>query len=110
MKNFIQHGRSLTVPAPSGGATSGAPVIIGSLVGIASCDADEGADVTIETQGVFELAKTSAQAWTVGAKIYWDAVNSVTTTVSTSNTLIGIAAAAAANPSATGLVKIGPTL
>jgi predicted RecA/RadA family phage recombinase len=110
MKNFIQHGRTLTVPAPTGGVVSGAVVIIGALVAIANADAAEGEDVALETAGVFELPKTSAQAWTVGAKIYWDATNAVATTTSSGNTLMGIAAAAAANPSATGLVKIGPTL
>lgn len=110
MKNYIQPGNTLTIPAPAGGVVSGAVVISGSLIGVAAADATEGDDVALATEGVYELAKTSAQAWTLGAKIYWDETNSVATTVDTDNTLIGIAAAAAANPSAVGLVKIGPTL
>lgn len=109
MKNFVQCGDTLTVPAPAD-VDAGGVVISGSLVGIASADAASGDDVAVVTEGVFEIAKVSAQAWTLGAKIHWDATASNATTVSTSNTLIGIAAAAAANPSATGLVKIGPTL
>jgi predicted RecA/RadA family phage recombinase len=35
MKNFIQVGDTVTVAAPSGGATSGAPVVVGTLVGVA---------------------------------------------------------------------------
>ncbi|HXV31864.1 MAG TPA: DUF2190 family protein [Sinorhizobium sp.] len=109
MKNYIQPGKSIDITAPSGGVTSGLVAIIGSLIGVAAVTAAEGEAAAIATEGVFELPKTSAQAWTVGAKIYWDATNSVATTVSTSNTLIGIAVAVAANPSSTGMVKLGPT-
>lgn len=107
MKNYLQPGAVLTIVAPSGGTVSGRPVVSGSLVGVAESTAAEGEDVAIATDGVFEFAKTSAQAWTLGAKVYWDATNSVATTAASGNSLIGIAAAIAANPSATGLVKIG---
>jgi predicted RecA/RadA family phage recombinase len=53
-----------------------------------------------------EVAKVSAQAWTVGAPIYWDDTAKLFTTTSTSNTLAGVAVAAAANPSATGRVRL----
>jgi predicted RecA/RadA family phage recombinase len=56
--------------------------------------------------GVFDLATVSAQAWTAGVLIYWDNTAKNTTTVSTSNKLIGVAAAAAANPSSTGRVRL----
>ncbi|MCB1470839.1 MAG: DUF2190 family protein, partial [Rhizobiaceae bacterium] len=36
------------------------------------------------------------QAWTAGAKIYWDDTNKRTTNVATSNTLIGVATEAVA--------------
>lgn len=52
-----------------------------------------------------EVDKVSAQAWTAGEKIYLDAGNQLFTTVSTDNTLAGVAAAAAANPSSTGIVE-----
>lgn len=102
MKNYIQDGEVITVPAPAVVA-SGDVVQVGSLVGIAQAAAESGADVPIVRRGVFELAKTSAQAWTVGALIYLTP-GGVATTVSTANKLVGVAAAAAANPSATGLV------
>jgi predicted RecA/RadA family phage recombinase len=109
MKNFIQLGKSIDIAAPAGGVTSGLVVILGSLIGVSSVTAPEGEMVAIQTEGVYDLPKTSAQAWTVGAKIYWDATNKVATTTATSNTLIGIAVAAAANPSASGWVKLGAT-
>jgi len=65
-----------------------------------------GATVEAETAGVFEQAKVSAQAWTVGALIYWDDAAKLTTTVPTSNKLIGTATAVAVNPSAVGRVRL----
>lgn len=106
MRNFIQRGDVVTVPAPTGGILSGAGVLVGALFGIACTTAAEGAEVEIDTSGVYELAKTSAQAWTVGAKIYWDATNKVATTTASGNSLIGVAMAAAANPSAIGRVRL----
>jgi predicted RecA/RadA family phage recombinase len=105
VKNFVQTGDTITVPAPAD-VSSGDLVMVGKLFGVAAFDADSGDDVEITTKGVFTLPKTSAQAWTVGAAVYWDATNSVVTTTSTSNTLIGHAVAAAANPSATGIVRL----
>lgn len=104
-KNYIQPGDTVTVTAPAAVA-SGAGVLIGTLFGVAITDAASGAAVPIKTTGVFDLAKTSAQAWTVGAAIYWDNTNKVCTTTATDNTLIGKAVEAAANPSGTGRVRL----
>jgi predicted RecA/RadA family phage recombinase len=46
--------------------------------------------------GVFDLTKIGSQAWTVGAKVYWDDTNKRCTTVATDNTLIGVAVEAVA--------------
>lgn len=104
MKNYIQPGDTITIPAPAA-VESGDGVKAGVLFGVAVTDADEGDDVAISTRGVFELPKTSAQAWTVGAAIYWTGT-AATTATTAGNLLIGTAAAAAANPSATGLVRL----
>lgn len=106
MRNFVQHGDTLTVPAPAD-VVSGALVKVGVLVGVAGIDAAEGEDVPIKTTGVFDLPKTSAQAWTVGVAIYMIPATGLATTATTAgNVLIGVAAAAAANPSPTGLVRL----
>ena len=109
MKNYIQQGDAIDIVAPSGGTVSGLVYVIGSLIGVASVTAVEAAPLVLVTEGVFELPKGSTQVWTLGAKIYWDATNKVATTTAASNTLIGIAVAAAGNPSATGWVKLGAT-
>lgn len=102
--NFIQSGSNLTVPAPAA-VSSGDGVKVGVLFGVASTDADSGADVVIATEGVYKLPKTSAQAWTVGAAIYWTG-SAATTATTAGNLLIGVAAQAAANPSSTGMVRL----
>lgn len=104
MKNFIQPGNSLTIPAPAD-VTSGGGVKAGVLFGVAQHDALTGADLSIATQGVFELPKVSAQAWTVGVAIYWTG-SACTTATTAGNLLIGVAAVAAGNPSATGVVRL----
>lgn len=106
MKNFIQPGVNVTVPAPVGGAVSGTPYLIGSLFGIASATVDAGADLSLVTEGVFQVTKVSAQAWTLGQRVYWDDTAKNFTTTVGSNTLVGVAVAAAANPSATGIVRL----
>lgn len=104
MKNYIQPGDVVSVVAPST-VTSGDGVKVGLLFGIAMTDAGSGDDVQIKTTGVFSLPKVSAQAWTQGAQIYWDDGNSRCTTVD-NNVPIGVATAAADNPSSTGYVRL----
>lgn len=105
MKNYIQPGEVVTVTAPYAVA-SGDGVLVGTLFGVACNAAALGDQVEINTRDAFELKKTSAQAWTQGAAIYWDNTARECTTVTTSNTLIGKALVATVNPSATGIVRL----
>ncbi|SOH93369.1 Predicted phage recombinase, RecA/RadA family [Monaibacterium marinum] len=105
MKNYVQPGDHVTVPAPSGGVTAGALVTIAALSGVAQAAAAEGEPVELVRKGVFDLPKTSAQAWAVGEKIYATAAG-VCTTVASSNMLVGVAVEVAANPSGTGRVLL----
>lgn len=106
MKNFIQKGAVVSIPAPRN-VVSGELVVVGVLAGVAQHDALSGATVEIATEGVFELPKTSAQAWTVGAAIYATPATGICGTASTAgNLLVGAAVAAAANPSSVGLVRL----
>lgn len=106
MKNYIQPGDVITVAAPAD-VLSGAGVQIGDIFGIAAYNALSGAPVEIKTTGVFELGKTSAQAWaTVGLLIYWDNTTKLLTTTASTNKLVGTNLATAANPSATGVIRL----
>lgn len=93
MKNFIQPGDTIDVTAPYDVA-SGAGALVGSLFGVAAKAALSGASVPLAVTGVFDLVKTGSQAWTVGARIYWDDTAKACTTTASTNKLIGVAVAA----------------
>ena len=106
MKNYVQPGEVLELTAPSGGVLTSKAYKIGSLVVIATVDADQTDAFSALLVGVVEHAKVSAQAWTEGVKIYWDDSAKLFTTTSGGNTLVGVAAEVAANPSALGKVRL----
>lgn len=103
--NYVQAGDVLELTAPYAVA-SGDGALVGSIFGVALDAAGSGETGVFKVTGVFTLPKTSAQAWTVGAKVYWDNTAKVVTTTSTGNTLIGVAVEVAANPSDTGAVRL----
>lgn len=105
-QNYIESGELLgyTVGA-SETVTAGDVVIKGEIIGVALGTGTEGSVVTIKTTGVFELPKATG-AITLGAKVYWDATNSVVTTTATGNTLIGSAWSAQASADATVKVRL----
>ena len=105
MRSYVQEGESLSLLAPYAVA-SGAGFQVGSIFAVAAAAAASGAAVEGVMKGVFTLGKTSAQAWTVGVKVYWDDVNKRCDTSSAGNVLIGVATAIAANPSSTGNVRL----
>lgn len=105
MKNYIQRGENITVPAPAAVA-SGDGVLVGALFGVANSDAESGADLVLSTVGVFTLPKLTTDAVTVGAALYWDDANGEVTLTSTDKTFVGHAVASAGNPSTTVAVRL----
>lgn len=103
--NFKGNGDVLTIVAPYD-VDSGDGCQRGLIFGVAQTDADSGDSVAIVRNGIWELAKTSAQAWAVGDAIYWDNINKVCTTASSTNQKVGVAYATAANPSSVGTVLL----
>jgi predicted RecA/RadA family phage recombinase len=108
MKNFVQRGENLTLPAPYA-VSSGDGALVGSIFGVAAGDAENGADVDLVTEGVFEMPKVAALAISIGEKIYWDNATKLVNKTSSGNTLIGVAVSAAANPSGTVNVRLNGT-
>ena len=98
MKNYVQRGDTLTLPAPAA-IVSGGVVIVGSIIGIANGDAANGAPVDLDVVGVFSLPKVSALAINAGDAVYWDAANSVVTKTAGGNTKLGVATESVPNPS-----------
>lgn len=106
MKNFIQTGVNLTLPAPTD-VLSGDVVIVGTILGIAAGSAASGTDMDLVTGGVFRLPKVSALAITIGEAVYWDSTAKLVTKTASGNTKLGAAVTAAANPSGAVNVKLG---
>jgi predicted RecA/RadA family phage recombinase len=107
MKNYVMPGHNITALAPTGGVASGDPVLIGSLFGIASTDAAEGAEVELATVGVYDIGK-AAVAVSPGDVAYFDAVagNVTTDADEGANKRVGIFIAAAADSATTGRVRL----
>lgn len=101
MKNYVQPGNTITLPAPAD-VIGGDGVIVGTMFGIAAGDAAKGEDMDLTLVGVFELPKVAAEAADIGAPIYWDAAEKLVTIDDGEGEKlkIGVAVAAAANPSA----------
>lgn len=93
--NYVQEGKTLNYTAGAD-ITSGQFVLIGTIGGVAKTDIANGKTGAVHVCGVFSIPKASG-AVTQGAKLYWDASESEVTTTATDNTLIGVAAAAAAS-------------
>lgn len=70
-KNFVQDGYIIDAVAPSGGVTSGTPVVIGTLVLIPMVDAAEGETFSGASNGVWQLPCDTGLA--AGAGVKWDA-------------------------------------
>lgn len=103
--NYVQPGHTVTIPAPAA-VQSGGVVIAGAIVGVAQIDADLGADVDVDTVGVWDLPKVSALAVSLGDVIYWNAAAGLANKTPTDNTRLGVAVAPAANPSGTVRVRL----
>ena len=107
MKNFVQRGETLSLLAPYA-LDAGDGALIGSIFGVASSDAENGAEVELATAGVFTLPKVSTDAITVGAPLFWDNTAKLITTddASAANPRVGVAVTAAGNPSASVNVRL----
>lgn len=107
MKNLLSSGATITLTS-AGAKKSGTAYAAGELVGVAGHDAATNEPVVLHLVGEFQLPKASGQAWTVGAKLYWDAGNTLCTTADASgaNKAIGHATEAAASADTVGVVRL----
>lgn len=94
--NFVQEGKSLNYTPSGSDVASGDFVLIGAIGGVAKTDIADGKTGAVHVCGVFSVPKASG-AVTQGAKLYWDSTNSVLTTTASGNTIVGVAAEAAAS-------------
>jgi predicted RecA/RadA family phage recombinase len=97
MKNHIQKGDVITVPAPAGGIVSGEGAIIGNIFGIAAYAAAVGDPVELSTVGIYQLPKATAVVLTVGARVAWDNTAKNINAPGTGRFPVGVATEAAGN-------------
>jgi len=95
MKNFVQHGKTLLVPAAAAAYESGDIVTVGATAGIAAGKTAIGDDVVVNMEGVFAVPKVASGAITQGAKVY--VISGQAGTTVGSNVFLGYAWDAAAD-------------
>lgn len=96
MKNFVQRGDTIDVVLAAILA-SGAPIVVGTRVGVAKVAGVIGDTVAVALEGVFTLAKATGTTPGQGDVLYWDdtAKKVTTSAASGANLKIGYAWAAA---------------
>lgn len=104
-RKYIQPGEVIDHTAGSN-LTSGAVVVMSTLVGVALVDIASGATGSVQIAGVFEINKLSTDVIAQGDLVYWDATPGEITTTSAGNTLAGKAVSAAGNGVLTVKVKL----
>ena len=97
MKNHVQKGDVITVPAPVGGSASGEGLIIGNIFGIAAYAAAVGDPVELATTGVYQLPKATTAVLTVGTRVAWDNTAKNINVPGTRRFPVGISTEAAGN-------------
>jgi predicted RecA/RadA family phage recombinase len=102
VNTLVSQGRSIEITAAAPIA-SGQPVQVGALVGISANSYITGDLAVIWLEGMHQVNK-AAEAWTAGAKVYWDNVNSVFTVTAGALQIAGYTGAAQLAGDAQGLV------
>ncbi len=83
MKNYVQQGILVTIPAPYD-VKSGDAVWQGAFFGFAATDAAKGEDVAVQTAGVFDTTKDNS-TFEVGDAVFWHSSKKAFTKTSAAN-------------------------
>jgi predicted RecA/RadA family phage recombinase len=102
---FVHAGDSIDY-TPSSTIAAGDVVVQGDLVGVAKGDIAANKLGSLALTGVFDFAKNTGVAYTVGQILYWDDTNNVVTTTATGNKQIGKTVRAAATTDTTVRVRL----
>jgi predicted RecA/RadA family phage recombinase len=106
---YLQPGHSLDLIAPTGGVTTGVPLLIGALFVVPNVTAAETLPFTGMVVGVHSYTKTASQAWVQGQAIYWNTSTAAFSSDPSTGPYVGVAVEAVAGGAGdtTGKVKIG---
>lgn len=108
MENYVQEGHTLDL-APGADVAAGVGYLFGAaLFGVAIVDATSGVASSFLCHGIVEIAKPTTLVISVGDVLYWDATNKYVDKTDSGQVIVGVAVAAAANPSSTVKMRILP--
>lgn len=92
MRTNLYVGKGAMVPhTASGAVTAGDVVVRGVEIALAEVDIANGASGAVRRAGRATLAAASADSWSAGDQLYWNAGNQVLTSTASGNTKAGIA-------------------
>lgn len=106
MKNYLEEGETVVVTAPED-VDSGEFIKVGELYGVAPVAAASGGEVVLNRCGVYELPKTTSEAWTQGQKLFWNSSTKKFTTDASKTPVQAVAFAAADAADTLGNVLLG---
>lgn len=95
-RRFIDNGSQMTFTAAADLSADDVVVINSLVVGVVPNDVASGAVGIADVAGKFELPKSSGEALSAGARVYWNSTSGITGTA-TANTYAGIVARSAAS-------------
>lgn len=105
-QNFIEEGDQIEFPILAAVVT-GVPVLYGIKLAIPLRSSTVvGEKVAHRFEGVFEIAKTTSEAWAVGDPLYWDNTTKKLTTTAGSLKLVAWAAQPAIAAATTGIASL----
>jgi len=108
MNNYVQPGGAVDVVYPDNFA-SGEGIQVGvGLFGVAPGTCSSGQTGPIWTEGVFDLAKTTGQAYAGGARLYWNSSTKKITTATGGMLGVGLALGTCGTLDTTARVKLWP--
>ena len=102
---FVQDGCAIDY-TPGAAIAAGDVVVQGDLVGVAKRPLAANEQGSIDVGGVFDFAKNTNVAYTVGTILYWDDTNNVVTATATGNKQIGKVVRAAATTDPTVRIRL----
>jgi predicted RecA/RadA family phage recombinase len=108
---YVSEGEAIDYTPSGSSLVAGQVVDLGTFVGVAVTDIADGVKGALAIEGVFDFAKYTGEAVTLGQLVYWDeGTNTATTTVGYSEAVIGKAVAAALAGDSTVRVKLIPNI
>ena len=102
---FVQDGCAIDY-TPGTAIAAGDVVVQGDLIAVAKRPIAANELGALDVSGVFDFAKNTGVAFTVGQILYWDDTNNVATATATGNKQIGKVVRAAATTDTTVRVRL----